>query len=409
VSVRSDATRAPRVKRSGPESTMMAVVFGLVCFSVVMVYSATSAQAVLAGTNPFGFAEKQLLYALLGGAAFLFCHRWDPKFLQRIAGIGMVASVIVLIAVLLPGVGVNVNGARRWMAVPVFGQVQPAEFAKLTLVLWIAAAIARNPRAVGTLRGVVPYLAVTFAMAGLILFEPDLGTATTLAFVGLAMLLVAGARPGHIGLALGVGAALAAIAIAAAPYRRARLLAFLDPWHQATTNGFQTVQAQIAVGSGGIHGVGLGGGLQKAFYLPEAHSDMILASIGEELGFIGITAVLMAIAAVVLLAFRIAIRAPDLHQRLIATGLATLIAVQGLSNAGAALGVMPVTGVPLPFVSYGGSSLIVLLASTGVLFSISRRTQRATRSQRTTDASTDRSQRDGRARDARARRRGSAA
>jgi len=163
------------------------------------------------------------------------------------------------------------------------------------------------------------------------------------------------------------------------------------------------------VGSGGIHGVGLGNGLQKAFYLPEAYSDMILASIGEELGFIGIFAVLTALAAVVLLAFRIAMRAPDLHQRLIATGLASLIAVQALDNAGAALGVMPVTGVPLPFVSYGGSSLLVLLASTGLLFSISRRSQRAARQQRTTDASSDRGQRDRGARDARARRRGSAA
>jgi cell division protein FtsW len=388
---------------------MMAIVFGLVCFSVVMIYSATSAQAVLAQTSPYAFAEKQLLYALIGGAAFLFCQRWDAKSLQRIAGVGLVASLIALIAVLMPGIGVDVNGARRWIAVPVFGQVQPAEFAKLTLVLWVAAAIARNPRAIGTLRGVVPYLTVIFVLAGLILAEPDLGTATTLAFVGLAMLLVAGAKPRHVGLALGLGGALAAIAIAAAPYRRARLLAFLDPWHQATTNGFQTVQAQIAVGSGGIHGVGLGAGLQKAFYLPEAYSDMILASVGEELGFIGICAVLCALAAVVLLAFRIAIRAPDLHQRLIATGLASLIAVQSLDNAGAALGVMPVTGVPLPFVSYGGSSLIVLLASTGLLFSISRRSQRASRKQRTTDASSDRSQRDRWARDARTRRRGSAA
>jgi len=388
---------------------MMAIVFGLVCFSVVMIYSATSAQAVLAQTSPYAFAEKQLLYALVGGAAFLFCQRWDAKSLQRIAGVGLVASIIALIAVLMPGIGVDVNGARRWIAVPVFGQVQPAEFAKLTLVLWVAAAIARNPRAIGTLRGVVPYLTVIFVLAGLILAEPDLGTATTLAFVGLAMLLVAGAKPRHVGLALGLGGALAAIAIAAAPYRRARLLAFLDPWHQATTNGFQTVQAQIAVGSGGVHGVGLGAGLQKAFYLPEPYSDMILASVGEELGFIGICGVLCALAAVVLLAFRIAIRAPDLHQRLIATGLASLIAVQSLDNAGAALGVMPVTGVPLPFVSYGGSSLIVLLASTGLLFSISRRSQRVSRKQRTTDASSDRSQRDGWARDARTRRRGSAA
>jgi cell division protein FtsW len=387
----------------------MAIVFGLVCFSVVVIYSATSAQAVLAGTSPFAYAEKQLVYALFGGVAFLFCRRWDPTSLRRVAGIGLVASIIALVAVLMPGIGVDVNGARRWISVPIFGQVQPAEFAKLALVLWIAAAIARNPRAIGTLRGIMPYLAVTFTMAGLVLLEPDLGTATTLAFVGLAMLLVAGAKFRHIGLALGVGGALAAVAIAAAPYRRARLLAFLDPWHQATTNGFQTVQAQIAVGSGGIHGVGLGDGLQKAFYLPEAYSDMVLASIGEELGFIGICAVLIALTAVVLLAFRIAIRAPDLHQRLIATGLASLMAVQSLDNAGAALGVMPVTGVPLPFVSYGGSSLIVLLASTGLLFSISRRSERATRKQRTSDANSDRSQRDGWARDARPRRRGSAA
>jgi cell division protein FtsW len=388
---------------------MMAIVFGLVCFSVVMVYSATSAQAVLAGTSPYAFAEKQLLYAVIGGVAFLFCRRWEPKFLQRVAATGLVASIIALIVVLVPGIGVNVNGARRWITMPVFGQVQPAEFAKLTLVLWVAAAVARNPRALGTLRGVVPYLAVTFGMAGLILLEPDLGTATTLAFVGLAMLLVAGAQPRHIGLALGVGAALAAVAIAVAPYRRARLLAFLDPWHQATTSGFQTVQAQIAVGSGGLHGVGLGSGLQKAFYLPEAYSDMILASIGEELGFIGIAAIMVAITAVVLLGFRIAMRAPDLHQRLLATGIASLIAVQSLNNAGAALGVMPVTGVPLPFVSYGGSSLIVLLAGTGILFSISRRSDRAQRSQRTANADTHRSERDGRARDAGARRRGSAA
>ena len=400
--------RAATTERSAPESTMMAIVFGLVCFGVVIIYSATSAQAMLAKTSPFAYAEKQLLYALVGGGVPVLPAMGSAS-LQRVAGHR--AGGLIRRAGGRAHAG---HRGRRERCAPVdlgtgLGQVQPAEFAKLTLVLWIAAAIARNPRAICTLRGIMPYLAVTFGLAGLILAEPDLGTATTLAFVGLAMLLVAGAKPRHIVLALTVGAALGAVAIAAAPYRRARLLAFFDPWHQATTNGFQTVQAQIAVGSGGLHGVGLGNGLQKAFYLPEAYSDMILASIGEELGFIGICAVLVALAAVVLLAFRIAMRARDLHQRLIATGLASLIAVQALDNAGAALGVMPVTGVPLPFVSYGGSSLIVLLASTGLLFSISRRSQRAARTQRTTDTHTDRSQRDGWARDARARRRGSAA
>jgi cell division protein FtsW len=388
---------------------MMAIVFCLVCFSVVIVYSATSSQAVIAGTSPFAFMEKQFLFAGIGAMAFTFCRRWDPKYLHRVAGMGLGVSMAALCVVLLPGIGVQVNGARRWISFPLLGQIQPAEFAKLALVLWIAGAIARDPRRVMTFKGLIPYLTVTLLMAGLVLAEPDLGTATTLAFVAFAMLLVAGARPRHIAVAATAAGLIAAVAIAAAPYRRARLLAFLDPWHQATGNGFQTVQAQIAVGSGGFHGMGLGAGIQKAFYLPEAHTDMILASIGEELGFIGICAVLAALAAVVLLAFRIAIRAPDLHQRLIATGLATLIAVQSLDNAGAALGLMPITGVPLPFISYGGSSLIVLLSSMGLLFSISRRSQRASRQQQTTDASTHRRQRDGRARDASARRRGSAA
>lgn len=388
---------------------MMAIVFCLVCFGIVMVYSSTAAQAVLAGTSSLAFAEKQLLYAVLGGIAFLWCRHWDPKFLHRIAGLGIVVTMAALCAVLVPGIGEDVNGARRWIAMPVFGQIQPAEFAKLALVIWIAAAIARDPRRVMVLKGLLPYLAVTFAMAGLVLLEPDMGTATTLVFVAFAMLLVAGARPGHLALALAGAGTLAAVSIAVAPYRRARLLAFLHPWHDATGNGFQTVQAQIAVGSGGFHGVGLGEGLQKAFYLPEAYSDMILASIGEELGFIGITVVMAALAAVVLLAYRIAIRAPDLHQRLIATGLATLIAVQSLDNAGAALGVMPVTGVPLPFISYGGSSIMVLLAGMGLLVSISRRSQRASRRQPTSEQDSDRRQRDGWARDAGARRRGSVA
>jgi cell division protein FtsW len=388
---------------------MMAIVACLACFGMVMIYSATSSQAVVNGTSPFGIVEKQVLFALMGVGAFLVCRKWDPKYLHRIAGMAMMISVVALVAVLIPGIGTQVNGARRWIHLPVLGQLQPSEFAKLALVLWIAAAVARNPRSVMTFGGLLPYLIGTLVTAGLVVREPDLGTATTLVLIAFAMLLIAGARSRHLVAVLGLIMALGAVLVAVTPYERARLTTFLNPWSQATGNGFQNVQAQIAVGSGGWHGVGIGAGFQKAFYLPEAHTDMILASIGEELGFFGIVAVLAGLTVVVLLAFRIAMNARDLHQRLIATGLASLIAVQALANAAATLGLMPITGVPLPFVSYGGSSLIVLFASMGLLYSISERTQHAESSAKNTTERLDRSQRDGRARDAGARSRRSTA
>jgi cell division protein FtsW len=383
---------------------LSAAVLALVSFGLVMVYSSSSSTALLNDGNPLGFAVRQALFAVVGFGAYLVCTRLDMRMLQRIAGMSVVASGLLLVAALIPSVGMEVNGSRRWLPFPLIGQIQPSEFAKLALILWIASAIARDPRRVTTLEGVLPYLIVTTLFAGLILAEPDLGTASMLFLVSLAMLLVAGARPAHMLGVLAAAGAAAAVAIAMAPYRRDRMLAFLDPWSDPAGNGFQVIQAQIALGSGGVTGVGLGDGLQKAFYLPEAHTDMILATIGEELGLMGVVAVLAGIAVVVLAAFRIAIAARDLHQRLLAVGLATLVAAQALDNTGAVLGVMPITGVPLPFISYGGSSLIVLLAAVGILVNIGRRATTTTQrgSRRPGDANTgaggDRRERDGRAR-----------
>jgi cell division protein FtsW len=174
---------------------------------------------------------------------------------------------------------------------------------------------------------------------------------------------------------MGLGVALVGLAVLAAPYRRERLLSFIDPWRDPDGSGFQAVQAQIAVGHGGLHGVGLGEGVQKVFYLPEAHTDMILATVGEELGLIGVLAVLVAFALYAVVGYRIALGARNLHQQLLATGLTTMVVSQALINVGAVLGVMPITGVPLPFVSYGGSSLIILLGCTGILVNIGRRSQ----------------------------------
>jgi cell division protein FtsW len=254
--------------------------------------------------------------------------------------------------------------------------VQPSELVKLALVVWIAAFVARHPHVVGTPRGMVPPLVVAGLLTFLVLVE-DLGTAAIIALAVAAMLLVAGAPMRTLAL-VGAGTLAAGLlAVAAAPYRRERLLAFLDPWADPQGAGFQTVQAQIAMGSGGVSGVGLGDGMQKVFYLPEAHTDMIVATIGEELGLVAVVATIALLAVVSVCGFVIALRARDLHQQVMAVGLSALVAVQSVVNLGAVLGLLPVTGVPLPFVSYGGSSLVVFCAAAGLLVQIGARSRLA--------------------------------
>lgn len=398
--------QAPRPRarhKHGPEALLIGVVMALVCFGTVMVYSSSSSRAFLEDGDPLRFVKRQVVFAILGVGAYWLCTRMDIRVLKRIAGPFMGLTVVLLLAVLLPGIGQEINGSKRWLPMPVIGQLQPSELAKFALVLWIAAAVARDPKRVATLRGMVPYLAVTGLLSVLILAEPDLGTASTLFLVALAVLLVAGAQQKHVAAVFAGAIALSGLAIAAAPYRRDRLFAFLDPMSDPDGIGFQTLQAQIALGSGGLTGKGLGDGVQKAFYLPEAHTDMILATIGEELGVVGVWLVLAAIGLIAMLAYRIALDCADLHRRLVATGIATLIAVQGLDNIAAVLGAFPITGVPLPFVSYGGSSLIVLLASIGILVNIARSgNQHAARQHSTQQAGPrgDRGRGDGRPRDA---------
>ncbi len=393
----------PRAARQAhrPETLLIAVVMALVCFGTVMVYSSSSSRAFLEDGDALRFVKRQVVFAIIGLGAYYLCTRMDLRALNRLAGPVMGLSVILLLAVLIPGVGQEINGSRRWLPMPVIGQLQPAELAKFALILWIAAAVARDPKRLTTFRGMVPYLAVTALLAVLILAEPDLGTASTLFLVALAVLLVGGAQPKHVGAVLGGAVVLSAMAIAAAPYRRDRMLAFLDPMSDPDGIGFQSLQAQIALGSGGLTGKGLGDGVQKAFYLPEAHTDMILATIGEELGVIGVWLTLAAIGLIAMLGFRIALDCADVNRRLIAVGVSTLIAVQGLDNIAAVLGVFPITGVPLPFVSYGGSSLIVLLASIGILVNIARSPSHA-KAQHSAETGTrrDRGRGDGRTRDA---------
>lgn len=358
---------------SRPETVLTVSVLALVLFGLVMVYSSSSATAVLSQGSPTDLLMRQTIYAVLGFGAFLAFRRMSPEGLTRLATPLLGVSVLLLLVVLIPGVGTSTNGSTRWLSVGGLMQIQPSEIAKLAVVLWLAQAVARSPGALRRMEGLVPLLGITAAVAVLVLVEPDLGTASAIFVVALAVLLVAGARSSHLAMVTGGALGLALIAIAMAPYRRARLTAFMDPWSDPDGAGFQSVQAQLAVASGKLTGVGVGDGLQKVFYLPEAPTDMILATVGEELGVIGILGVLIALGAVILSGYRIAFAAPDRHQQALAAGLTTLIATQAIFNAGAVLGMLPITGVPLPYVSFGGNNLVVLLASTGILVNISRR------------------------------------
>jgi len=346
---------------------LVLVTLALVAFGLVMVYSASSARALLAANDPAYYLKRQALYAVIGLIALVLFSRFDYRRLQHAAGPLLLTSFFLLVAVL--GIGIAVNGARRWLPLGPFA-FQPSELAKLALALWIAGFLARGPapKSLGEL--VRPIGMVVGASCALILIEPDLGSALAIAIMATAVLLVSGTPLRVLLGGGGIGMTLVLAAIWLEPYRRARIFSFLDPWHDPQGAGFQAVQAMIALGSGGIFGVGLGESVQKIYYLPEASTDMIFAIIGEELGLIGALAVIAAFALFAYAGFNIAIRCRDPFGKRLGAGLTALVCGQAAVNVSAVMGLAPLTGVPLPFVSYGGSSLVISLASVGILLNI---------------------------------------
>ncbi len=365
---------ARRSSEIAPEAILTVALLVLICIGVVMVYSASSATALLSDESPQGLLIRQGIYAVIGLVAFAVCARLRPSKLVGLGKPAVLASIGLLVVVLIPGIGTSVNGSRRWIELgPVQGQ--PSEFAKLAIIVWLAGYLCKNADRLDQMKVLRLPLMATGLMALLIFVEPDFGTTIVLVGAAVAMIALAGAPARIVGIiALGT-VILGALGIASAPYRRARFMSFTDPWADPQGAGFQIVQSQLAIGSGGVGGVGLGNGLQKVFYLPEAHTDMIMATVGEELGLIGLLGVIALIGAVVWSGYRIALSAPDIRQRLLAGGLTSLIGIQAIVNLGAVLGMLPVTGVPLPFMSYGGSSLVVLAASSGILVGIGRRSR----------------------------------
>jgi cell division protein FtsW len=340
---------------------------GLVAFGLVMVYSATSASAALGGGSSSAYLERQAIYALTGLVGLVLCTRFDFLRWRLLAPPLLVASLVLCLGVL--AVGVQVNGARRWFSLGPFS-LQPSELVKLSLAIWIAARLARRPPPADLLELLKPVGAIVAIACGLVLLEPDLGTAIAITVMVSAALLVAGTRLALLLQAAAIGGALALAAVWSQPYRMARLTAFLDPWQHAQATGYQNVQALISVGSGGLFGRGLGQGVQKIHYLPEARTDMIAAVIGEELGLVGLALLVAAYAALALAGLRIALRCRDRYGKILAASLTTLLCGQAAINLAAVLGLAPVTGIPLPFVSYGGSSLIVSLLAVGILLNI---------------------------------------
>jgi cell division protein FtsW len=380
---------------------LILVTLALVAFGLVMVYSATSAKAAIGNGNPMSFLERQGIYALLGLVLLAAASRFDYRRLRSVAPALVLVSLGLCVAVLV--VGPPINGARRWISLGP-ASFQPSELAKLALAIWAAGYLARRkpPRTLGELVRPVGLLVGLFCL--LILAEPDLGTAISVVVMLAAILLVAGTPLRTLGGAFGVATALGLAAIWLEPYRRARVFSFLDPWKDAQGAGFQTVQAMIGLGSGGLFGVGLGQGVTKINYLPEAHTDMIMAVIGEELGLVGVTAVIAAYAAFAYAGLRLALSCKDPFGKRLAAGLVALICGQAVINLAAVLGLAPLTGIPLPFVSYGGSALVVQLASVGILLNIA-----GGHAASATAQVSDRSRRDGGARGAGARGGGRAA
>ncbi|MGH2740689.1 MAG: putative lipid II flippase FtsW [Actinomycetota bacterium] len=365
---------------ASPSAVILVSTAALVVLGIVMVLSASSISAYTEYGSSFLFFRRQLLYAGIGIVCFAVAGRMPYARWRDLAAPLLLSSLLLLVLVLVPSIGERAGGAARWIEMgPV--TVQPSEFAKLAVIVFAAAMLAARWRRIDDLRALaLPLMPLVGLVGALILLQPDLGTAVTLVIAVFVLLFTAGARLKHLIVgALGAGA-LGFGLIFAEGYRWSRFVSFLNPWSDPQGSGYQSIQSLIALTSGGPFGVGLGASRQKWLYVPNAHTDFIYSIIGEELGLFGNLLVLALFGALIVAGIRIATRAPDAFGRLLGAGIVGLIAVQALVNLGAVTGLLPITGVPLPFVSFGGSSLIVSMTAMGILTSIGRgRRSNATR------------------------------
>jgi len=354
---------------------LLCAVLALVALGLVMVYSASAILAQDKLGDSLYFLKRQLMAAGLGVVAMAVAMKVGWRRLARLAWPLLIVTLILLVLVLIPGIGTTAGGARRWIRFPGFG-LQPAELAKFAWVVYLSYSLAKKREKVATFSvGFLPHLLLCGVLVALCMRQPDFGSSVLLVFLLFVLLFAAGTKLSYLVGSVLLALPLAYVAIASSPYRMKRVTAFLDPWAHRHDSGYQVAESLMSIGSGGLTGLGLGDGRQKLFFLPEAHTDFIFAIIGEELGLVGVTLLVALYAIVIWRGVRISLAAPETFGTYLGLGLTSIIAFQAAVNMCVAMGLLPTKGLTLPFISYGGTSLLVLMGAAGVLLSLSASTQ----------------------------------
>lgn len=358
------------LKKGTPDIIIFFATMLLLTIGIIMVFSASYYDTL--EKNPYFYVHKQLIWGLFGLVALLVMMKIDYYRLKPFADIAFVGALVLLVLVLVPGIGTEVKGSTRWINLGVTN-MQPSEVMKLCLVLFLSKSLStRSPRIRHFFTGLGPYLLLLGIISYLIMKEPDLGTTMTIIATSMVLLLAAGVRWGHLFL-LSAGGFLAGVyLILQEPYRLNRIIGYLDPWAHSTKEGYQTINSLYALGSGGFFGMGLGNSRQKLDFLPEQYTDFIFAILGEELGFVGAFFVIILFFLLAWRGYRIALTCPDIFGSFLAVGITTMIVFQAFINMGVVTGLLPVTGISLPLISYGGSSLLFTMLGIGILLNISR-------------------------------------
>jgi len=358
--------------RSAPDVYLLIATLGLLGLGVVMVYSASAVMAFRDYGDSFYYLKRQLIFAGLGLVAMYFAMNVDYWVWKKYAKIGLIVCFALLVVVLIPGIGVVRGGARSWLGIGSFG-IQPSEFMKLAMIVFLSKLLSEDQARLSKfVTGLLPPLGIVGLAFGLIMLQPDLGSGAVLVGASLIVIYSAGAKMSHMAGLAAVGAAGFVGLIAAAPYRMQRITGYLDPWSDPLGSGYQIIQSLFAIGPGGLVGLGLGASRQKHSYLPEPQTDFIFSIVAEELGFIGGALLLALFLLLVWRGMRAAITAPDSFGSLLAVGIVGIVGVQVFINIGVVIGLLPVTGITLPLISAGGSSLTLLLTAIGVLLNVSR-------------------------------------
>jgi cell division protein FtsW len=365
---------AKKRSEKGLDAMLLISVLALLGIGLVMVHSSSSVATLTDYGDSFYYLKRQGMFAGLGLGALVVASQFDYRRWNDYALIIMGGSLLILLAVLHPSIGVVVNGARRWIELGGF-RFQPSELVKVALILFTASGLAYNQKRIQHLVTGAPYVALTAGVCVLILLQPDLGTAIAVGGTAFFMWFVAGFHGLHLVGLLAIALPAGWKAMMMEEYRRDRFLAFLNPWADPLGDGYHIIQSLLALGSGGLFGVGLGNSRQKLFYLPERHTDFIFAILGEELGLVGAFLVIFLFGVFAYRGFRVAMQAPDGFGTLLAAGITSMVIFQALINIGVVTGSIPITGITLPFISYGGSSLVPTLGAVGILLNVSRYTR----------------------------------